>query len=216
MVPEVRPRPLVAATIWVSGSTIAWALGSSALASPVVTDPRQLTSLALSLATVGVVIGATLGVSGWIALRRFLDSPLKWLAVTAIGVPVVLAIGFLANGAFLQWQVHRLGMVLTGEGGGASMSPSAPLTLALAGFVLGCIQLPFLARDLTPNRITRILWVLGVIAALGVGWFGSAALVGSTPPPTPMQGALMGAISGLMVMMVLWVLDVRRRRPTPS
>lgn len=202
-----------AAGIWLLGSSAAWGLGFAVLRSPVIDHPGQLAPVAVSLAALGTIVGLTLAASATLAFGRMLKIPGSWFVPTAVGVPLGLAIGFSVNGLFLLRQVHRLGMQLAGEGGGASMSPPAPITLALAGLVLACIQLPFLAKVLTPNLQTKALWILGSFAAYGGGWSGSAILLG-TARPTPFHGALTGMISGITVLLLILVLEAEWRRPT--
>jgi len=204
-------RYLTASGLWLLGSSAAWGLGFAALRSPVIDHPEQLPAVAVTLAALGAVIGLTLGVSATLAFRRMLKIPGSWFVPTAIGVPLGLVIGFYGNGLFLLRQVHRLGMQMAGEGGGATISPPATITLALAGLVLACIQLPFLAKDLAPNLQARALWILGSVAAYGGGWSGSAILLGAAHP-SALQGALTGMISGVTILLLVLVLEAEWRR----
>jgi len=213
MVKREPPRYLASAGVWLIGSVIAWGLGYGLLRSPVIDDPGRLAPVAASFAALGLIVGLALAASASIAFHRILKIRVPWFIPTAIGVPLGLGIGFLTNGQFLLWQVRKMGMQLVSEGGGAQISPPGVITLALAGVILACIQLPFLARVLTPSLQTKALWILGSFAAYGGGWSASAILVGAARP-SPLHGAFMGAISGITILLLVLVLEAEWRRPT--
>ena len=211
MVAREPPRYLATAGVWLIGSVVAWGLGFEVLRSPVIGDTRSLAPVAASLAALGLVVGLALAGSASIAFHRILKVEVSWFIPTLIGVPLGLGIGFTTNAAFLLWQVRKLGMLLVSEGGGAQISPPGAITLALTGVVLACIQLPFLTKALTPNLQTKSLWIRGSFAAYGGGWSGAAILVGAARPSL-LHGALMGAISGLTILLLVLVLEAEGRR----
>jgi len=213
MVAREPPRYLASAGVWLIGSIAAWGLGFYVLRSPVIADPRTLAPAAASLASLGLVVGLALAASASIAFHRILKIKVPWFLPTLVGVPLGLGVGFTTNGLFLLWQVRKMGMLLVSEGGGAQISPPGAITLALTGVVLACIQLPFLTRALTPNLQSKALWILGSFAAYGGGWSASAVIVGAAWP-SPLHGALMGAISGMTILLLVLILEAEWRRPT--
>jgi hypothetical protein len=214
MTGRVPPQFVAASATWLLGSIGAWIVGYPLLGSPPIVHPRQILPYAVASAGLGVLVGIILGLAASLAFGRFLDIRARWFVATSVGMPVGLGFAYVLSAITLLAQVHRLGMSLTGEGGGATMSPPAPLTLVLAGLLVACVQLPFVARALTPTLQAKALWIIGSCVALGGGWFAAAMLVGAIPGRSASLGALMGLFSGLVILFLVAVLDAERRRPT--
>lgn len=211
---ECLPRRTTAFAVWIAGNAIGWLVGSPLLAAPTISHPGQIIPLSAAVAAVGFLVSTPVGIVGWLALRRYLSNPWAWLASTVLGLPFGLGVGFLANAYFLYHQVHSMGMALSGEGGGAEMWPPVPITMAVAGFVVAAAQVPFLAARISSNWRRRALWLFGSVVAFDVGWFTSAWLASVGRLGSPAQGALMGAISGAILLLLLLFLESQARRPT--
>jgi hypothetical protein len=205
---------LPALALWIGLSASAWAAGFTLLRSRVISDLAQVRPLAIDTALQAVIPGILLGAGGGLVLRRFLRRPILWAIAGLLALPLGLTLAFLLQAAFLHWQVHSMGMALTGEGGGASVSTSPAIELVVAGLVLGLVQLSSLAPDLAARPATAALWVVGVAASLGLGWFLSAALAGGAGPASIRQGAMMGVVSGLLIAGLLAAMEKDRRRLT--
>lgn len=168
---------------WVLATTVGWVVGFFVC--------EALKDFVESLSADGAVIGSSVGIMQWLALRRRINRAGWWILASIIG----FAIGKLVGDGIAQAIPGAVGFGLSGAAIGAS---------------LGIAQWVVLRRHLAHAG----WWVLASVLAWAMGWaiinlvdeaaggpIGTAYLIGAT------GAAVAGVITGISL---IWLLRQRR------
>jgi hypothetical protein len=220
---------------WVLANVIAWGTSHKLLLTESLQPTSELIPATIVVVLNGLLTGIILGVGEWIALRQIWDQADGWFHATAWSQAIGIAIGWtLAIAYVMRWPIQI-------EGTGTSIAPSRILVLSVLGTIVGVSQWLVLRQRVPRHFKHGMLWALGTIAGLTVGWFvGSMAgvftsfsfvirLMGQdtlrhfsiySDISNIVSGIVMGLFSGGLTSSILLLLIQRSAqtnlRPTPS
>jgi len=196
--------------LWVLASIVGWATTHTVLHVPSLSAAHEITPLIIAVTLDGVLVGIVIGSGQWFILSQKFRRFAGWIQVTTLLYPIGLFAGLLANIFLLYRQGSSMGMTMLVEGAGTFIIPAPSITLLIAGFIIGVGQWFILRSYLIPNFKNAILWTIGTMAGLGVGWFigGSRfeSIGLSQSISTVLGGIVMGFVNGSITGSILLIL----------
>ena len=203
---KTQPNRFAVYLLWILATTIGWSAGVFALNSTAKTYMDVVRLLPIYLAD-GLLIGLVLGIGQALVLGRFTHSNWEWARATVLGYGLAFFMGLIVS--------ITIPIIVWGLQGESLLPLSQPSTVSIwfnmddlfwGGFLIGPIQWRVLKKIIPePNRNKAILWMLVNWFVLGASMFIRAFTHATIFAnfPMPIMGMVMGAVTGVVLLILL-------------
>ena len=154
----------------------------------------------------GFIAGAILGCGQLLILKKRGIGLIRFSLITSVAYGIGFCIGISVEIIFLVGLLHRMGMGGLVEGQ-TFISPSPVITLLFAGAFAGTAQIILFRSSFHLSLSASLLWILGNMAALGIGWLIGEAIIGGMNLSHIYSGVPMGLVFGTVMGIIALVLS---------
>ena len=211
---QTKANPFMIYILWMTVTAIGWSAGIFNLNFTVETYMDFFRLLPIYL-TVGLSIGLVTGIGQELVLRAFTSYASGWVRASVLGYGLTFLGGMIVSVLIpsVVWLSNGNYLLPLTEPSTASMRMYRD-DVFWGGFLLGLIQWPVLRKIIPdPTRNKGILWMSVNWFVLGIGMFVSGFTHQTIFAKFQMSiiGAIMGAVTGLMLLLFLFDSQVPER-----